>query len=171
MGFFFSGGEKDKNRVSNYITCIIPIGPGRRYALSICSTTTLQPLGFCQHDFDFFAIFASCLCSKVNFLQFAANLSPVHYLRNGPAFFLWCLLSPFVLYLHEVSSYQRSPAEISAWLIISAQLRPGVHRCASSGVQRRAVPCPAVRYCAMLCCILQCFAVLCCAVLCRAVPC
>ena len=34
---------------------------------------------------NFFAIFSSFLCSKLNFLPFAANFPPVHYLRNGPA--------------------------------------------------------------------------------------
>ena len=56
----------------------------------------------------FFAIFAPFLCSKLDFPQFAANLLPAHYLRNGPALaFLSCLLSSFFLYLREVSSYQR----------------------------------------------------------------
>ena len=34
---------------------------------------------------NFFAIVSSFLCSNLNFLPVAANLPPVHYLRNGPA--------------------------------------------------------------------------------------
>ena len=34
---------------------------------------------------NFFAIFSSFLCSKLNSLPFAAKLPPVQYLRNGPA--------------------------------------------------------------------------------------
>ena len=68
-------------------------------------------------------------------------------------------------------------AEVSAWLIISAQLRPAPHRSAivqqRSAVQCRAlrcpavpaVPCRAVRYCAMLCGVVRSCAVPCCAVL------
>ena len=71
--YFYSDGKK----VSNYIAGIIPIGPGRRYTLSIYSTTT--PFNF-EPFRDFVFLFV-----KLNFLPFAAYLPSVHYLRNGPA--------------------------------------------------------------------------------------
>ena len=75
--------------------------------------------------------------SKLNFLPLAANLPPVHDLRNSQTFsyfhHVFCTCSKF----HDIS------AEISAWLIISAQLRPAPHRSAIAQ-QRSVVQCRAL---------------------------
>ena len=99
---------------------------------------------------NFFVIFASFFGSKLNFLQFSANLPPAHYLRNGPALDLFFNSSFTNLFWcsHEISSYQRSQL-ISAWLIIISSAPPSsaLQRYLAqqrSAVQCRTVPCRAV---------------------------
>ena len=72
------------------------------FSLISCSAILFCFCSFCQLSLDFsvasckfgfsahtilnlFAIFSSFLYRKLNFLPVAANLPPVHYLRNGPA--------------------------------------------------------------------------------------
>ena len=137
----------------------------------------------------FFAIFSSFLCinSKVNFLQLATNLPPVHHLRNGhafcfaPPFFLFFIFARFsnwfltfrllpsnlvsanaIVCLHYIMlQHQACTHYIAASQYMHHQLSSAqLYIDYSSAAQRRAVPRGAVA-----CPAVRCGAVSCCAVL------
>ena len=115
---------------------------------------------------NIFANFASCLCSKLNFLQDEANFPPVHYLRNGPALaFLDFFLRHFFLYLSPSFIIPEVPVanlNLAHHEVSSGQQRTAL---ASSAAQRRAVSCSAV-LCRVPCrAVRSVRAVRCCAVL------
>ena len=113
--------------------------------------------------FDFFSIFSSFFCSKLHFLQFATNLPPAYYLRNGPAFSL-IACSTFFFFpssFFHFSAVLQTPFCTTGTLFYHtttpglyilhcgitrhappAQLSPAIY---SSAAQHSAAPCGAVR--------------------------
>ena len=128
--------------------------------------------------FDFFSIFSSFFCSKLHFLQFATNLPPAYYLRNGPAFSL-IACSTFFFFpssFFHFSAVLQTPFCTTGTLFYHtttpglyilhcgitrhappAQLSPAIY---SSAAQRRAVSCGAVPYPAARCGVVSYCAVL-----------